>query len=105
MWHVAVLVRPADVSVKGCRPAAPPALFASRWVVAADPPAARWPPPRLQKTVFYAALSPLLAFYVLFTAVLYPMHPSLHLNGFYAATASLVPAGLHGLLKGEEQRR
>lgn len=51
------------------------------------------------KTVFYAALSPLLAFYVLFTAVLYPMHPSLHLNGFYAATASLVPAGLHGLLK------
>lgn len=53
-----------------------------------------------QRSVFYAALSPLLAFYVLFTALLYPMHASLHLNGFYAATAAVVPAGLHGLLKG-----
>ncbi|KAL4419151.1 hypothetical protein ABPG77_009127 [Micractinium sp. CCAP 211/92] len=51
------------------------------------------------RSVFYAALSPLLAFYVLFTAVLYPLHGSLHLNGFYAATAALVPQGLHGLLK------
>lgn len=51
------------------------------------------------RSVFYAALSPLLAFYVLFTALLYPMHASLHLNGFYAATAAVVPAGLHGLLK------
>lgn len=53
-----------------------------------------------QRSVFYAALAPLVVFYVLFTAVLYPMHGSLHLNGFYAATAPLVPAGLHGLLKG-----
>jgi AAA family ATP:ADP antiporter len=51
------------------------------------------------RSVFYAALAPLVAFYILFTAVLYPMHGSLHLNGFYAATAPLVPAGLHGLLK------
>ncbi len=56
--------------------------------------------PAPQRSVFYAALSPLLAFYVLFTAVLYPLHGSLHLNGFYAATAALVPQGLHGLLKG-----
>ena len=54
----------------------------------------------LQKYVFYAAMSPLVAFYILFTVVLYPMHGSLHLNGFYAATAPLVPHGLHGLLKG-----
>lgn len=53
-----------------------------------------------QRSVFYAALSPLIAFYVLFTALLYPLHGSLHLNGFYAATAALVPQGLHGLLKG-----
>ena len=51
--------------------------------------------------MFYAALSPLLAFYIAFAAVLYPLHGSLHLNGFYAATAALVPQGLHGLLKGE----
>lgn len=51
------------------------------------------------RSVFYAALSPLIAFYVLFTALLYPLHGSLHLNGFYAATAALVPQGLHGLLK------
>ena len=56
--------------------------------------------PLLQKWVFYAAMSPLVAFYVLFTLVLYPMHGSLHLNGFVAATAPLVPHGLHGLLKG-----
>ncbi|KAL4430786.1 hypothetical protein ABPG75_006042 [Micractinium tetrahymenae] len=51
------------------------------------------------RSVFYAALSPLIAFYVLFTALLYPLHGSLHLNGFYVATAALVPQGLHGLLK------
>lgn len=56
------------------------------------------PPP--QRAVFYAALSPLLTFYVLFAAVLYPLHGSLHLNGFYAGTAGFVPQGLHGLLKG-----
>lgn len=39
---------------------------------------------------------------MLFTALLYPLHGSLHLNGFYAATAALVPQGLHGLLKGED---
>jgi len=39
---------------------------------------------------------------VAFTAVLYPLHGSLHLNGFYAATAALVPQGLHGLLKGAQ---
>ena len=50
--------------------------------------------------MFYAALAPLVAFYVAFTALLYPLHGSLHLNGFYAATAALVPQGLHGLLKG-----
>lgn len=53
-----------------------------------------------QKYVFYAALSPLIAFYIAFTALLYPLHGSLHLNGFYATTAALVPQGLHGLLKG-----
>lgn len=51
------------------------------------------------RSVFYAALSPLVAFYVLFTAVLYPLHTSLHFNGFTAAMESLVPQGLHGLLK------
>lgn len=57
--------------------------------------------PRLrQKYVFYAALSPLIAFYGLFTTLLYPLHGTLHLNGFYAATAAVVPQGLHGLLKG-----
>ena len=53
------------------------------------------------RTVFYAAMAPLLAFYVAFTAVLYPAHASLHLTGFTAATAAAVPAGLLGLLKGE----
>ncbi|KAI7841534.1 hypothetical protein COHA_004705 [Chlorella ohadii] len=51
------------------------------------------------RAVFYAALSPLVAFYLAFAALLYPLHGSLHLNGFYAATAALVPQGLHGLLK------
>lgn len=55
-----------------------------------------------QRAVFYAALSPLVAFYLAFAALLYPLHGSLHLNGFYAATAALVPQGLHGLLKGED---
>lgn len=59
------------------------------------------PLPGLQRAVFYAALSPLVAFYLAFAALLYPLHGSLHLNGFYAATAALVPQGLHGLLKGE----
>ena len=66
--------------------------------LAPAPPISALPCP--QKYVFYAAMSPLVAFYILFTAVLYPMHSSLHLNGFYAATAPLVPHGLHGLLKG-----
>ncbi|PRW58365.1 ADP,ATP carrier 1 isoform A [Chlorella sorokiniana] len=51
------------------------------------------------RAVFYAALSPLVAFYLAFATLLYPLHGSLHLNGFYAATAALVPQGLHGLLK------
>ena len=57
------------------------------------------------RTVFYAAMAPLLAFYVAFTAVLYPAHGSLHLTGFTAATAAAVPAGLLGLLKGERGGR
>lgn len=52
-----------------------------------------------QQGVFYAAISPLVGFYTLFTAVLYPLHGGLHLHGFTASLAPVVPLGLHGLLK------
>ena len=51
------------------------------------------------RSVFYLALLPLVAFYALFAAVLYPSSAWLHPHGFYNALAPVVPAGLHGLLK------
>jgi hypothetical protein len=47
--------------------------------------------------VFYAAVAPLLAFYALFAAVIYPAAPALHLDA--AAMLGAVPTGLHGLVK------
>lgn len=49
--------------------------------------------------VFYAAVLPLLAFYMLFAAVLYPAANLLHPHGMYSSMAQHVPLGLHGLLK------
>jgi AAA family ATP:ADP antiporter len=51
------------------------------------------------RAVFYAAVAPLLAFYVLFTLVLYPMHATLHPAGLVDAVSGWVPAGLLGLVK------
>lgn len=51
------------------------------------------------KSVFYAAVLPLLAFYVFFTVCLYPAAPYLHFHGFYEAAAQFTPIGFHGLLK------
>ncbi|KAK9820325.1 hypothetical protein WJX72_008977 [[Myrmecia] bisecta] len=50
-------------------------------------------------TVFYACVTPLVAFYVFFVAVMYPASAWLHPHGMYEALASAVPVGLHGLLK------
>lgn len=49
--------------------------------------------------VFYAAVLPLLAFYMLFATVLYPAANLLHPHGMYSSMAQHVPLGLHGLLK------
>ncbi|GMH43153.1 hypothetical protein BSKO_11075 [Bryopsis sp. KO-2023] len=51
------------------------------------------------KSVFYAAVVPLLAFYVFFTYCLYPAAPYLHFHGFYEAASQYTPMGFHGLLK------
>lgn len=47
--------------------------------------------------MFYAAVAPLLAFYALFAAVIYPAAPALHLDA--AGLLSAVPTGLQGLVK------
>lgn len=51
------------------------------------------------QSVFYAAVSPLVAFYVFFAAVLNPLSSTLHPHALVAAIAPSIPAGLHGLLK------
>ena len=51
------------------------------------------------RTVFYAAITPLVAFYVLFAAVLYPAHGLLHPTGLVEAAAAFMPQGLIGLVK------
>lgn len=50
-----------------------------------------------ERAVFYAAVAPLLAFYALFAAVIYPAAPALHLDP--APLLGMVPAGLAGLVK------
>jgi hypothetical protein len=50
-----------------------------------------------ERAVFYAAVAPLLAFYALFAAVIYPAAPALHWDA--SAVLAGVPAGLHGLVK------
>jgi ATP:ADP antiporter, AAA family len=52
-----------------------------------------------QRTVFYASVAPLIGFYIFFAAVLYPMHGVLHPHGLYESLSTVVPTGLHGLLK------
>jgi len=49
--------------------------------------------------VFYAAVAPLVAFYVAFAALLYPAAPVLHPTGLAAALGPRLPAGFAGLLK------
>lgn len=49
--------------------------------------------------VFYAAISPLVLFYIFFATALYPASAWLHPHGMYSNLASHVPVGLHGLLK------
>ena len=51
------------------------------------------------RTVFYAAIAPLVGFYAFFAAVLYPAHSYLHFNGLVDMTAAWVPTGLLGLIK------
>lgn len=50
-------------------------------------------------TVFYAAVAPLVIFYIFFATALYPASAWLHPHGMYSSLASHVPVGLHGLLK------
>ena len=50
-------------------------------------------------TVFYAAVAPLVIFYIFFATALYPAAAWLHPHGMYSNLASHVPVGLHGLLK------
>lgn len=42
---------------------------------------------------------PLLAFYAFFAAVMYPLAGVLHPHGLQQALATVVPVGLHGLVK------
>ncbi|KAL3133509.1 hypothetical protein ABBQ38_007368 [Trebouxia sp. C0009 RCD-2024] len=49
--------------------------------------------------VFYAAVAPLVLFYIFFATALYPASAWLHPHGMYSNLASHVPVGLHGLLK------
>ncbi|KAK9832801.1 hypothetical protein WJX81_002274 [Elliptochloris bilobata] len=49
--------------------------------------------------IFYAAIAPLVAFYVAFAAVLYPAAPVLHPTGLAAALGPHLPVGFAGLLK------
>lgn len=49
--------------------------------------------------VFYAAITPLLAFYALFATVLYPAAPGLHPTTLMESVMPSWPVGLHGLLK------
>ena len=51
-----------------------------------------------QSWVFHAAIAPLLGFYVLFAAALYPIHTTLHPHGLLQAL-SYLPSGIHGLIK------
>ncbi|GBG00278.1 hypothetical protein Rsub_13004 [Raphidocelis subcapitata] len=50
-----------------------------------------------ERAVFYAAVAPLLAFYAVFAAVIYPASPALHFDA--AGLLAGVPTGLHGLVK------
>jgi len=51
------------------------------------------------RSVFYLALLPLLAGYVLFATVLFPAAPQLHFTGLAASMGSFLPAGLTGAVK------
>jgi len=51
------------------------------------------------QSIFYAAISPLVAFYVAFALVLYPAHGALHPAGLVEAASMWVPDGLLGLVK------
>lgn len=51
------------------------------------------------KTVFYAAVAPLLACYAIFALFLYPAAPHLHPHGFIEAFSPYVPIGFTGLLQ------
>ena len=48
--------------------------------------------------VFYFALAPLLGFYALFGAVLYPNAQAIHLSGMRDTLMGLLPVGFHGLV-------
>jgi hypothetical protein len=50
-----------------------------------------------ERGVFYAAVAPLLAFYAVFAAFIYPASAGLHLD--LSALQATLPAGLHGLVK------
>lgn len=49
--------------------------------------------------MFYASVVPLLAYYAVFATVLYPIAPTLHPLDYMNSLMSVVPTGLHGLLK------
>ncbi len=49
--------------------------------------------------IFYAAIAPLVAFYVAFAAFLYPAAPVLHPTGLAVALGPHLPVGFAGLLK------
>ena len=51
------------------------------------------------KMIFYVSIMPLVAFYLLFTLVLYPNHAALHPMWLVDSLAQWVPQGLMGLVK------
>jgi AAA family ATP:ADP antiporter len=51
------------------------------------------------KMIFYVSVVPLVAFYLLFTLVLYPNHAALHPMWLVDAVSQWVPQGLMGLVK------
>ena len=51
------------------------------------------------KVIFYVSIMPLVAFYLLFTLVLYPNHAALHPMWLVESVSQWVPQGLIGLVK------
>ncbi len=95
--HPAARASPAPPALPACPPGLRPPTPSGRWRARAPPPAqvAHLP----EQAVFYAAIAPLLAFYALFAAVLYPAAPGLHPTALVDTWLPHWPIGLHGLLK------